>query len=102
MSDETPTAPAARVQPSASYSFTMRLHAPQQGGAFARVAQTIADADADAMLCAIDLVRSGARPLPLHATRSPLLDDRHTSIFFRLRSTPACNMKTGLLELAPR
>jgi hypothetical protein len=100
MSDETPTAPAARVQPSASYSLTMRLHVPQLGRAFARVAQAIADADA--MLCAIDLVRSGARPLPLHATRSPLLDDRHTSIFFRLRSTPACNMKTGLLELAPR
>ena len=30
MSNETPTAPAARLQPSASYSFTMRLHAPQQ------------------------------------------------------------------------
>jgi malate dehydrogenase (oxaloacetate-decarboxylating) len=59
MSDETPTAPAARLQPSASYSFTMRLHAPQQGGAFARVAQTIADADA--MLGAIDLVRVESR-----------------------------------------
>jgi hypothetical protein len=46
MSDQTPTAPAARLQPSASYRFTMCLHAPQQGGAFARVAQTIADADA--------------------------------------------------------
>src|SRR5215211_4584841 len=59
MSDEIPTAPAARLQPSASYSFTMRLHAPQQGGAFARVAQAIADADA--MLGAIDLVRVEAR-----------------------------------------
>jgi hypothetical protein len=29
MSDHTPTAPAARLQPSASYSFTKRLHAPQ-------------------------------------------------------------------------
>jgi len=47
--------PAPRLQPSASYSFTMRLHMPQHGSAFARVARTIADADA--MLGAIDLVR---------------------------------------------
>jgi malate dehydrogenase (oxaloacetate-decarboxylating) len=46
---------APRLQPSASYSFTMRLHMPQQGGTFARVAQAIAEADA--MLGAIDLVR---------------------------------------------
>ena len=59
MSDETPPVPAARLQPSASYSFTMRLHLPQQGGAFARVAQAIADADA--MLGAIDLVRVESR-----------------------------------------
>jgi malate dehydrogenase (oxaloacetate-decarboxylating) len=44
-----------RLQPSASYSFTMRLRLPQQGGAFAGVAQAIADTDA--MLGAIDLVR---------------------------------------------
>jgi malate dehydrogenase (oxaloacetate-decarboxylating) len=44
-----------RLQPSASYSFTMRLHMPQQGGTFAGVAQAIAEADA--MLGAIDLVR---------------------------------------------
>jgi malate dehydrogenase (oxaloacetate-decarboxylating) len=44
-----------RLQPSASYSFTMRLHMPQQGGTFARVAHAIAEADA--MLGAIDLVR---------------------------------------------
>src|ERR671935_2949595 len=46
---------APRLQPSASYSFTMRLHLPQQGGAFARVAHAIADAEA--LLGAIDLVR---------------------------------------------
>jgi malate dehydrogenase (oxaloacetate-decarboxylating) len=46
---------APRLQPSASYSFTMRLHMPQQGGAFARIAHAIADAEA--MLGAIDLVR---------------------------------------------
>jgi malate dehydrogenase (oxaloacetate-decarboxylating) len=46
---------APRLQPSASYSFTMRLHLPQQGGAFARVAQAIAETDA--ILGAIDLVR---------------------------------------------
>jgi malate dehydrogenase (oxaloacetate-decarboxylating) len=43
------------LQPSASYSFTMRLHLPQHGDAFARVADTIAGARA--MLGAIDLVR---------------------------------------------
>jgi malate dehydrogenase (oxaloacetate-decarboxylating) len=49
------TSPAPRLQPSASYSFTMRLHMPQQGGAFALVARAIADAEA--LLGAIDLVR---------------------------------------------
>jgi malate dehydrogenase (oxaloacetate-decarboxylating) len=64
MSEETPnpatregaaSPPAARLQPSASYSFTMRLHMPQRGGVFARVARAIADAEAT--LGAIDLVR---------------------------------------------
>ena len=59
MSDQIPTGPTARLQPSASYSFTMRLHLPHQGGAFARVAQAIADARA--MLGAIDLVRVESR-----------------------------------------
>ncbi|HET6865529.1 MAG TPA: hypothetical protein VFH80_06385 [Solirubrobacteraceae bacterium] len=45
----------ARLQPSASYSFTMRLHMAQHGGAFALIARAIADAEA--MLGAIDLVR---------------------------------------------
>src|SRR5215217_2849814 len=47
--------PAARLRTSASYSFTMRLHLPQEAGAFARVANAIAEAEA--MLGAIDLVR---------------------------------------------
>ena len=55
MPDETAPGPAARLQPSASYSFTMRLHLPQHGGAFAGVAHAIADAEA--VLGAIDLVR---------------------------------------------
>jgi malate dehydrogenase (oxaloacetate-decarboxylating) len=56
MPDEPPpTVPPLRLQPSASYSFTMRLHLSQQGGAFARVAHAIADAEA--LLGAIDLVR---------------------------------------------
>ena len=55
MSHETQTAPLPRLQPSASYSVTMRLHIPQQGGAFARVARAIDDTEA--MLGAIDLVR---------------------------------------------
>jgi malate dehydrogenase (oxaloacetate-decarboxylating) len=44
-----------RIQPSASYSFTMRLHLPQQGTVFADVAHAIAEADG--LLGAIDLVR---------------------------------------------
>ena len=44
-----------RLQPSASYSFTMRLRLPQQGNAFAAVAQAIAESAG--MLGAIDLVR---------------------------------------------
>jgi malate dehydrogenase (oxaloacetate-decarboxylating) len=56
MSHESPRPlPAPRLQPSASYSFTMRLHLAQHGRAFASVAQTIADAEA--LLGAIDLVR---------------------------------------------
>jgi len=57
MSDsvENPNLASARLQPSASYSFTMRLHMPWHGSAFARVAGAIADAEA--MLGAIDLVR---------------------------------------------
>jgi malate dehydrogenase (oxaloacetate-decarboxylating) len=51
MSEESPR----RLQPSASYSFTMRLRMPQHGSTFAGVAQTIAETDA--MLGAIDLVR---------------------------------------------
>ena len=51
MSDETPR----RLQPSASYSFTMRLRMPQHGATFAGVAHAIAETDA--MLGAIDLVR---------------------------------------------
>jgi malate dehydrogenase (oxaloacetate-decarboxylating) len=51
MSEEIPR----RLQPSASYSFTMRLRMPQHGGTFAGVAHAIAETDA--MLGAIDLVR---------------------------------------------
>ena len=35
------------------------------------------------------------------STISPPADSRQTSILRRLRSNPACNIKTGLLELAP-
>jgi malate dehydrogenase (oxaloacetate-decarboxylating) len=55
MSDPIPGAPRPRLQPSASYSFTMRLHLTQEGGAFAGVAHSIADSNA--ILGAIDLVR---------------------------------------------
>jgi malate dehydrogenase (oxaloacetate-decarboxylating) len=55
MSDKASNPTVPRLQPSASYSFTMRLHMPQQGGAFAGIARAVADAEA--MLGAIDLVR---------------------------------------------
>ena len=55
MSDQIPAPPTPRLQPSASYSFTMRLHLPQQGSAFAGVAHAVAETEA--MLGAIDLVR---------------------------------------------
>ena len=51
MSEESPR----RLQPSASYSFTMRLRMPQHGSTFADVAHAIAETHA--MLGAIDLVR---------------------------------------------
>ena len=47
--------PAPRLQPSASYSFTMRLHMPQHGAVSAGIARAIADASAT--VGAIDLVR---------------------------------------------
>ncbi|MGK2938929.1 MAG: NAD-dependent malic enzyme [Solirubrobacteraceae bacterium] len=47
--------PSPRLQPSASYSVTMRVHMPQEGAAFAAVARAVADAGA--ILGAIDLVR---------------------------------------------
>src|SRR5215218_10094099 len=59
-SAEQATAPASLqptpgLQPSASYSFTMRIHLPQRPGSFARVAGAIGEAGA--ILGAIDLVR---------------------------------------------
>src|SRR5450631_1137423 len=55
MSEELSNVPVPRLQPSASYSFTMRLHMSQQGGAFAGIARAIEETEA--MLGAIDLVR---------------------------------------------
>ena len=46
-----------RLQPSASYSFTMRIHLPLEGRAFSEIAQAISDSRA--ILGAIDLVRIG-------------------------------------------
>jgi len=55
VSNEPPIPPTPRLQPSASYSFTMRIHLPDTSGAFARVAAEIGEAEA--LLGAIDLVR---------------------------------------------
>ena len=50
-----PTAPTPAIQPSASYSITVRVRGPQRPGAFARVAGAIGETGA--ILGAIDLVR---------------------------------------------
>jgi malate dehydrogenase (oxaloacetate-decarboxylating) len=80
MSDETPAVPAARLQPSASYSFTMRLHLPQQGGAFAGVAHAIADSEA--LLGAIDLVRVESHEVVRDVTVA-CVDARHAEAVVR-------------------
>lgn len=51
----TAASPAADVQPSASYSITMRVRLRQRPGAFARVAGAIGEIGS--ILGAIDLVR---------------------------------------------
>src|ERR671910_659783 len=67
MSDETPR----RLQPSASYSFTMRLRMPQHGATFAGVAHAIAETDA--MLGAIDLVRVESKQVDSVSDRTFLM-----------------------------
>jgi malate dehydrogenase (oxaloacetate-decarboxylating) len=83
MSDDTPTTPAARLQPSASYSFTMRLHLPQSGGAFARVAHAIAEAEA--VLGAIDLVRVESHQVVRDMTVA-CVDSAHAEAVVRARA----------------
>src|SRR3954463_1932023 len=61
-------APAAGLQPSASYSFTMRIELPQTPGAFASVAGAIGTEGA--MLGAIDLVRVDQRGVTRDVTVS--------------------------------
>ena len=80
MSDETPSGLTPRLQPSASYSFTMRLHMPQHGGAFARIARAIADAEA--MLGAIDLVRVEAHEVVRDVTVA-CVDSAHAEAVVR-------------------
>jgi malate dehydrogenase (oxaloacetate-decarboxylating) len=53
--DEMVTSTVSQLQPSPSYSFTVRVSLPQRGGEFARVAQVIAEEAAT--LGAIDWVR---------------------------------------------
>jgi malate dehydrogenase (oxaloacetate-decarboxylating) len=80
MPDETPTVPPARLQPSASYSFTMRLHLAQESGAFAGVAQAIAEAEA--LLGAIDLVRVEPHEVVRDVTVA-CVDSRHAEAVVR-------------------
>jgi hypothetical protein len=60
MSEEVSNVLAPGLQSSASYGFTMRLHMPQQGGAFARIARAIADAEAMLAIAEATSVRLGA------------------------------------------
>jgi malate dehydrogenase (oxaloacetate-decarboxylating) len=80
VSEETPSVLTPRLQPSASYSFTMRLHMPQQGGAFARIARAIADTEA--MLGAIDLVRVEAHEVVRDVTVA-CVDSAHAETVVR-------------------
>ncbi|HZJ28564.1 MAG TPA: NAD-dependent malic enzyme [Solirubrobacterales bacterium] len=75
MTDEAPTVQPMRLQPSASYSFTMRLHLPQEGAAFATVAQVIANAGA--LLGAVDVVRMEPDQIVRDVTVS-CVDSAHT------------------------
>ena len=65
---------AAIVQPSASYSITMRVRLPQRPGAFAQVAAAIGDTGA--ILGAIDLVR-GDRGTKLRDITVSCIDSAH-------------------------
>src|SRR3954454_14939902 len=67
-------APAAGLQPSASYSFTMRIELRQAPGAFAAVAGAIGAEGA--MLGAIDLVRVDQRGVTRDGT-VPCVDAAH-------------------------
>src|SRR5680860_558088 len=75
MTDEAPAVQPMRLQPSASYSFTMRLHLPQEGAAFATVAQVIANAGA--LLGAVDVVRMEPDQIVRDVTVS-CVDSAHT------------------------
>jgi malate dehydrogenase (oxaloacetate-decarboxylating) len=108
MPDESP---APRLQPSASYSFTMRLHLPQQGDAFARVADAIAAADA--MLGAIDLVRVERDTVVRDVTVAAADGDHAEEIVRRVRDLDGVNVdsvsdrtflmhKGGKIEVRPK
>jgi malate dehydrogenase (oxaloacetate-decarboxylating) len=73
-----------RLQTSASYSFTMRLHLPQQGSVFATVAQAIGDTEA--MLGAIDLVRVEASQVVRDVTVSCVDGDHAEAVVRAVRA----------------
>jgi malate dehydrogenase (oxaloacetate-decarboxylating) len=94
MSGEASNASATRLQPSASYSFTMRLHMPQQGGAFARIARAIADAEA--MLGAIDLVRVESQEVVRDVTVA-CVDSAHAEAVVRVVRELGASVSTASL-----
>ena len=76
--------PSSRLQPSASYSITMRLHLPQRPDSFAVVAHAIADAGA--MLGAVDIVRVAASEIVRDVTVA-CTDSAHADMVVRAVSS---------------
>jgi transcriptional regulator with GAF, ATPase, and Fis domain len=70
---------------------------------FAELVDTaIANADSRDQLMARSRSSSASGAAASCATSSPASSTGHTSSRRRLRSNPPCNMRVGLLELAPR
>src|SRR4051812_20624564 len=104
-------APAAGLQPSASYSFTMRIELRQTPGAFAAVASAIGAQGA--MLGAIDLVRVDQRGVTRDVTVACVDAAHGERVVAALRALDGVNVasvsdrtflmhKGGKIEITPK
>src|SRR3954465_7420242 len=104
-------APAAGLQPSASYSFTMRIELRQTPGAFASVASAIGTEGA--MLGAIDLVRVDGRGVTRDVTVSGVDAAHGERVVNAVRALDGINVisvsdrtflmhKGGKIEITPK